>query len=382
MREKSLIKIYLLLLVGIILSANFVFASFTEDNIDHLKYYGYYHVHDSRFGFYMGDVSDYTNVIHLTFYAPSFSPDYINNAAELGLKTILELSFSSDKNTWDEKLLKLKGYVDDKRINLEDILALYIVDEPTLRGWDSSLLNEAVEKVDEYFPNKTTMINFAHTTLNPPQNLDWISIDPYFYPTKTEDCEQRDKYDSTMGSLLPWAKSFNKSIIIIGQSFERTHPLTSRVLMPSSCQQNWYYETAKSEPNVIGLLWFMYGDVNTTGENIIGTNAFPEIIDLHKQIGREISYNQEIARQMASWVDYSNDIADNYPNDIVDNYTPISNLTDNYTPISNLTDNYTPISNLTDNGENNVEGVEGPLTRPPNIFQKVFLWFKKLFNIN
>ncbi len=309
MGKKWLLMVYLSLLISILFLVSFVFVSASNGTIDnppisptgsngylesdtnHLKYYGYYHAQDSRYGLFMEDIYNYTNVIHLSLEDSGFKPEYIDNAAELGLKTILELHFYIDRGSWDRRLSRLKGYIEEGKINSDNILVLYLIDEPSLNGWNSSLLNEAVEKVAEYFPDKLTMVNFVSNEINPPQSLDWIAIDPYFYPYYTDGCEQREKYDGRIARLLPWAKSFNKPILILGQSFERTSSSGNYAPMPSPCQQNWYYETAKSEQSIIGLLWFMYGNASSSSESIIGTNAFPEVINLHKQIGGEIFAN-------------------------------------------------------------------------------------------
>jgi len=255
---------------------------------DHLKYYGYYHVHDPCFGLHMQDVASYTNIVHL------WKAEYVNDAAKFGMKSVLELLFTSDENTWDSRFSEVKDkLVEDG--SLDDVLAIFIVDEPSPnKGWTNDLLERAVVRAKEYFPNKITMINFDPISgLVPPDNLDWIAVDAYFHPTDVTSnggCTQKDQYNTRINEQLPWARSFGKPVILIGQSFHfHYEPIN---LMPSNCQQNWYYKTAKSVPEIIGLIWFMYGDA-TPGpgcgkEVIIGTNNYPDIISFHKEIGKEI----------------------------------------------------------------------------------------------
>lgn len=259
-----------------------------EASTNHLKYYGYFHVHDPSFGFYMQDVNGYANVVHL------WRPEYVKVAGELGMKSILQLGLDANENNWDSALLKNKNQLENDN-SLDDLLAILVVDEPAISngtGWTNDLLKKAIAKTKEYFPDKLTAVVFNVPEITPPDNLDWIMIDPYFAPTdntSNQGCAQKDRYDAvvTNNSLLSWAKSFHKPIILIGESFMRTYPKEGFPLMPSPCQQNWYYETAKSNPEIIGLLWFMYGNANGP-EYITGTNAFPDIINLHTTIGKEI----------------------------------------------------------------------------------------------
>jgi flagellin-like protein len=253
-----------------------------HDNPNHLIYYGYYGVLPTP----LTSVNNYTNTIVLV---GATELDYINNASDLGLKTILLWGLPSNKNIWDSKLSDLDEKLRQKNIDSDKILALYIIDEPRIgKGWNNSLLDEAVLKTKEYFPDKKIMIVFNKGAINdgfiPPQNLDFVGIDPYFYPYSTNGCVQKEKYDGRVIPIVSWAKSFNKSIILIGQSHQIEQPLPF-LPMPSVCQQNWYYETAKSELQIEGLLWFKYGNHSRSTENLTGANAFPDIIALHKQIG-------------------------------------------------------------------------------------------------
>lgn len=122
------------------------------------------------------------------------------------------------------------------------------------------------------------MFVFNNQIVDPPNNVDWVAIDPYFNPTSPAcNADQRGQYNIQVNPLLNWIRGFDKPIILIGQAFKHT-------IMPSPCQMEWYYDTATEADDIIGLLWFAYGYTHNR-MNMVG---YPEQYEKHKELGKEI----------------------------------------------------------------------------------------------
>jgi hypothetical protein len=136
------------------------------------------------------------------------------------------------------------------------------------------------------------VINYNAPFPEPPSNVDWVAIDPYINePFDNTGCTDRAKFDERM-SLLAWAVSKGKPVVIIGQSF---HRIAANGIpewkLPSTCQQSWFVQEALSQPSVVGFLWFMYGDANIPGGEVIrGAGQFPETLKLHRELWDNVRY--------------------------------------------------------------------------------------------
>jgi len=257
---------------------------------------------DNYYGYYIGgrkcyttetcveEIHSYINTIvtgGLNDYQYPYEFKNLKDAEYYHLNYILDIGdifwdgyAIKDPESWESSLLDLKTRLDSYVL---EPLAIIVIDEPEQKDFKNhpELLYQAVDLTEQIFPYSKTVITFYITgQLDPPNNLDWIAIDPYFYP-ETTNCDetQRSKYNEFVNFKVDWAKGFNKPIILIGQSWESAYNE-----MPSACQQNWYYETAKSEPNIIGLLWFIYAYF-PDGFN---KEYYPEIFNFHQDVGKWI----------------------------------------------------------------------------------------------
>ncbi len=233
-------------------------------NFSHLEYYGYY--------MDPSDISDLRKLSYYTNVCVCKNSQCLETVKNLGMKAIYWIQGAFEYNPeseWDTSVEKKR----DENIDfINDILAIYVYDEPP---FNKTMLTKMVSITKKYFPGKPTMIVFNLVNTEPPDNLDWIGIDPYFNPTDTSTCAERDRFmsrvwnntfriegkpDMEWSSLL-WASQFNKSIVVVGESFQFNSSLLDLFHpMPSVCQQNWYFEASKAYPLVKGLLWFTYSD--------------------------------------------------------------------------------------------------------------------------
>lgn len=287
-----------------------------------LTYYGYYYVESNRWNLsYFDEIKDYTNIIQLDYFQANLTGDFSRKLKENNVKVSLFLSFFSG-NLLTNKEQRRNFLVNARKKLIESglyqqIAYIKIFDESYLLAEHGShtdiftfftnrtrderillmkeLLEDVAEDVHDIFPGipvgsvenggddifeKNPDGSFRYPA---PDNFDFISIDPYFHPDSLEcDAAQRAKFESKMQPAIEWAKSRNIPVELIGESFRYKH----RKYMPSSCQMQWYYETAENpENNVVSLLWFSYG----TALNFEGVREYGDRINYQQEIGKEIT---------------------------------------------------------------------------------------------
>jgi len=252
--------------------------------IPHLRYNGYFHVHDASFGLHIPDVKDFTNWAYL------WDTKYLADAKGAGLKVVFDLQKSireAPKANWDANLKALAPIFASYK---DTIVALYLYDEPDIGGLPSLADQKAlVDLVKANIPGfPTTMSLVTQTTV--PEGLDWVAIDPYMNIATAEvGCVGQDRFNGVL-SRIAWAASTGKPVLLIPSSFGRTSP--SPIAMPTTCQQRWYMEASVNTPEVIANLWFMYGHAKESerGEEIQGVGETPAVLAFHKEMFRAAQY--------------------------------------------------------------------------------------------
>jgi len=324
-----------------------------------LKYYGYYGTPWS--GEEAVEVSNFSNVAFLGYsetYSAQTLENYINHRENQGYKIILALSghlyrYLYENNDISES--ELRRFLNDLKTKLgtnsEKVWAFYIYDEPGgAKDKDGNwIFRRNPEKLDkiinitkEIFPEINTFIVFytpwvlgSYPLDN--ENLDLIGIDPYFlskgYADSVDDpyaCNAQNKkqFDREVQTRTYWVKSgggwignapsqeyideivnsdTDKKIVLVGQSFKcnEYHYPWNIDQMPSACQQEWYYNLSKSDPDIIASLWYRYSsvaDLNTYNTRTSQGQAaclgvgrhVPDILEVHKGWGLEVlCTNQE-----------------------------------------------------------------------------------------
>ena len=179
--------------------------------------------------------------------------DNIVLAENAGLKIILIPPFDADATGWD-------NWVNAVAPHIGNVLAFFIEDEPDGQCFRDGIpwpaCKEALEiriaKVKSPFPNVPTWINFtgnaaSSSSLDLPSGIDWVSFDCY------------GPWDScgTTGHSIPYIlqnlesklTSSQQRVLLVPQGMEGGVP-------DPAALADQYYDLAKNDPIVIGLIVF------------------------------------------------------------------------------------------------------------------------------
>jgi len=301
-----------------------------------LKYYGYYTWGfftpvDTKL---LTSFTNFKFVFYTPIYGNKTLNDSIVNDYKSGFNIILGLHgfFNNISNTNNESkcrsyLTELKHRLDNSN-NTEKIWALYLFDEPDGRLPNSSdKVDRVINLTKEIFPNTNTMIIFNSAwakggyILNN-KNLDIIGIDPYFMSIYVEQSmkaqaldpyacgsTQQGGFNNSVNAKIYWVKSggipiqgacwnatatqcwpkccspeqlndintvlnsdTDKKIVLVGQDFRCDHGALNISQIPDACQEKWYFDFAKKDPDIMGFMWFLYSSIDNL-TNL--TNAYP-----------------------------------------------------------------------------------------------------------
>lgn len=180
----------------------------------------------------------------------------------------------------------------------EQVDIFYIADEPARHGniyLDQGFLNQYAAEFKKIFPDKKSAITFAQaeitsqadTYYTPPIDLDIIIVDPYFFAEQLGlekiSCEQEQiqewLYRGNPISSIGWAKQFHKPIIVAGDGQLRSGK------PQKDCYLKETYAILQNDPDVAGLIWFIYDRQYQEGDISGGANS-PELLRLIESLGR------------------------------------------------------------------------------------------------
>lgn len=181
----------------------------------------------------------------------------------------------------------------------------YIADEPAFHRnvyLDQDFLNQYADEFKLVFTEKQSAIAFAATDdpqvvsarpesgphFDPPPSLDVIMVDPYFYDFFGEvevSCErtaiEKWLYQDNPLSNINWAKQFNKPIIVVGDAEIRGGQSAK------GCHVTETYALLKDDPDIAGLIWFIYDKEYDEGGYIIGAANDPHLVEVIENLGRK-----------------------------------------------------------------------------------------------
>ncbi len=179
-----------------------------------------------------------------------------------------------------------------------------IADEPALHKnvyIDQAFLDQYADVFKQVFPDKKSAIAFAEITdpavivtrpesgphLAPPDSLDLIIVDPYFYDLTGEkdlpcrrDVIQDWLYSANPLSNINWAKQFNKPIIVAGDAEIKAGK------SPKDCYVTETYRILQDDASIAGLVWFIYDKEYNEGGYLTGAANDPALVDLIENLGR------------------------------------------------------------------------------------------------
>ncbi|MDZ4676414.1 MAG: hypothetical protein SGI74_02805 [Oligoflexia bacterium] len=331
-----------------------IFVSFQNSGSpQNLKYIGYYWAHSDHLGHYMNEVTPYTNVMFMGTGGSNLLSDSIK-AKSKGMKVIIN---TTDCLINDDRVFVNGVYVsgsihaksDAQRaliwntpnckplykelMEKSDVFAFYLLDEAYSHLVKHHYFKDQSEEKNQshvegaFLASKSDleeMIRFLKSELppgakflmtsgpakyrysygfdfdyrfgedfdQPPAGVDYYSLSCYDYSTDGSDrdywyrfCE--DKYNKL-------ANIFNGEILMTVDSYNH-HPASG--VAPSRDQQTKWAAIAKRLPKNVGILWFLYASPSQILDGITpggGARSFPDAINYHQELGREISCAQAI----------------------------------------------------------------------------------------
>lgn len=229
----------------------------------------------------------------------------IQNFADLDLKAILhlnELFFELiDTNSLSGSNYDLRPdyearWNEFKAINLSilntnSIGALYIGEEPTWNGITFTELNAVSQLLKKDFPDIPSMIIEAYPSLSDlqiPETIDWIGFDRYFVKNPTINGEFQKDWELLKSKI---SSPRQKIMVILDSHFiDWAHGDFGNIdLIDMGEVADNYYELAKSDEKVVGILGYFWPNGFDIPESI-GARGMPERVKSeYQRIGKEIT---------------------------------------------------------------------------------------------
>ncbi|NER85008.1 MAG: hypothetical protein F6K42_36975 [Leptolyngbya sp. SIO1D8] len=284
------------------------------DSNSHLKYFGFTIVDtfwddptDSEIKTnYADEIHNFSNIADILVVNPSDNIiQRTQTFADLDLKPILhlnELFFQLvDNNSPSESNYDLRSdyqerWTEFKTVNqiiLNDsfIGAFYIGEEPTWNGITFAELNSVSELLEMEFPNIPIMIIEAYPSIDNlqiPVTVDWVGFDRYFVKNPNTNAEFQQDWNSLKSKL----SHPNQQIIVVLDShyIDWAHGDFGNIDLEEMDEvANNYYELAKSDEKVIGILGYFWPNGFDISESI-GGRGMPQNVKMeYERIGREIT---------------------------------------------------------------------------------------------
>lgn len=175
-------------------------------------------------------------------------------------------------------------------LNPHYIGAFYIGEEPTWNGITFSELNTVAQLFQAEFPNIPTMIIEAYPSLNDlqvPETVDWIGFDRYF----VKDPNTNSDFQQDWEILKTKISNQDQKIMIILDShyIGWAHGEFGNIDLTQMDQvAKNYYQLAKNNEKVIGILGYFWPNGFDIPESI-GGRGMPQNVKMeYERIGKEI----------------------------------------------------------------------------------------------
>lgn len=255
---------------------------------------------------YADEIHHFSNIADILVVNPNDNiVQRTQTFADLNLKAILhlnELFFELiDNNSPSESNYDLRTdyqerwnefkTINQSILNTNYVGTFYIGEEPTWNGITFTELDAVAQLLQTEFPNIPTMIIEAYPSLNDlqvPQTVDWIGFDRYF----VEDPNSNFEFQQDWNTLQSKISDPNQKIMIILDShyINWAHGDFGGIeLTQMNIVAQNYYELAKSNQKVIGILGYFWPNGFDIPESI-GARGMPQIVKMeYERIGTEIT---------------------------------------------------------------------------------------------
>ncbi|MAT90566.1 MAG: hypothetical protein CMC35_07725 [Flavobacteriaceae bacterium] len=255
---------------------------------------------------YADEIHNFSNIADILVVNPNDNiVQRTQTFADLDLKAILhlnELFFQLiDNNSPSESNYDLRTdyqerwnefkTINQSILNTNYVGTFYIGEEPTWNGITFTELDAVAQLLQTEFPNIPTMIIEAYPSLNElqvPQTVDWVGFDRYFIENPNTNAEFQQDWNTLKSKL----SNPNQKIMVILDShyINWAHGDFGNI---ESTQMNIvadnYYELAKSDEKVIGILGYFWPNGFDIPKSI-GARGMPQNVKIeYERIGREIT---------------------------------------------------------------------------------------------
>lgn len=184
--------------------------------------------------------------------------------------------------------------INESVLNEQQIAAFYVGEEPTWNGITYEELHTVVNLLEENFPAIPTMIIEAYPALNGlqvPKNADWVGFDHYFIKDPTSHAEFQQEWQTLRSKLSDPAQRI--VLVMDSHYIDWAHGDFGKIALNDmdDVSRN-YYELAKRDTNVIGIIGYFWPNGFDFPE-ALGARGMPEHVKAeYKRIGKEISGKQ------------------------------------------------------------------------------------------
>lgn len=255
---------------------------------------------------YADEIHQFSNIADILVVNPNDNiVQRTQTFADLDLKTILhlnELFFelidnnSPSQSNYDLRTDYQERWNEFKTIN-QSILntnyvgTFYIGEEPTWNGITFLELDSVAQLLQAEFPSIPTMIIEAYPSLNNlqvPETIDWVGFDRYFVKKPNTNTEFQQDWNMLKAKLSD--PSQRVMVILDSHYINWAHGDFGGIELNQMEQvANNYYELAKSDEKVIGMLGYFWPNGFDISESI-GARGMPQNVKMeYERIGREIT---------------------------------------------------------------------------------------------
>ncbi len=255
---------------------------------------------------YADEIHSFSNIADILVVNPNDNiVQRTQTFADLDLKAILhlnELFFELiDNNSPSESNYDLRSdyqerwnefkIINQAILNTNYIGVFYIGEEPTWNGITFSELDAVAQLLQGEFPNIPTMLIEAYPSLNDlqiPETIDWIGFDRYFVNDPNTDSEFQQDWQTLKTKI----SNQNQKIMVILDShyINWAHGDFGNIdLTQMDDVAKNYYQLAKNDKKVIGVLGYFWPNGFDIPESI-GGRGMPQNVKMeYERIGREIT---------------------------------------------------------------------------------------------
>lgn len=258
---------------------------------------------------YADEIHSFSNIADILAVNPNDNITQRTQAfADLDLKAILHLNelffelidtISPSGSNYDLRSNYIDRWNEFKNVN-QSILntdyvgTFYIGEEPTWNGITFTELNSVAQLLENEFPNIPTMIIEAYPSLSDlqvPETVDWIGFDRYFVKNPTINSEFQQNWETLKSKI----SNQNQKLVVILDShyIDWAHGDFGNIdLIQMDEVAINYYELAKSDEKVVGILGYFWPNGFDFSESI-GARGMPENVKMeYEKIGKEITQKE------------------------------------------------------------------------------------------